>query len=180
MNERPRLKKLYSRRKYVFESNTASPDIMRSEKVSLDSIESGSALFLLENFEVVSLEIPRFQGNNPLTTKLIYCLGCKVKGDLLPLWMIGSFFQCIPGRLGYNIALDDAITCVCSLYCDGSSNEYTKSKAIYSSYIRALSSLQKCLVEERLRFQSETLCASLLLQMCEVSINIAVIFDLGD
>ncbi|TGO10344.1 hypothetical protein BTUL_0137g00010 [Botrytis tulipae] len=147
-------------------------NVMEPEEVSLSSIESGSNLFLLEDFKVVSLQIPRFHGNNPLATKLMYCLGCKVKGDLLPLWLIGSFFQYIPGRLGYNIALDDAITCVCSLYCDESSNEYTKSKAIYSSYIRALSSLQKCLVEERLRFQSETLCASLLLQMCELVVNV--------
>ncbi|TGO61887.1 hypothetical protein BOTNAR_0122g00090 [Botryotinia narcissicola] len=153
-------------------NSTTSPDIMRPEEVSLSSVESGSDLFLLENFEVVSLDIPRFLGNNPLATKLMYCLGCKVKGDLLPLWLIGSFFQYIPGRLGYNIALDDAITCVCNLYCDGSSNEYTKSKAIYSSYNRALSSLQKCLVDERLRFQSETLCASLLLQMCELVVNV--------
>ncbi|KAF7891959.1 hypothetical protein EAF00_008261 [Botryotinia globosa] len=172
VNERPRLKKLYSPRKYVFESNTTIPDVMRPEKVSLSSVESGSDLFLLENFEVVSLDIPRFLGNNPLATRLMYCFGCKVKGDLLPLWLIGSFFQYIPGRLGYNIALDDAITCVCNLYCDGSSNEYTKSKAIYSSYIRALSSLQKCLVDERLRYQSETLCASLLLQMCELVVNV--------
>ncbi|TGO37641.1 hypothetical protein BHYA_0092g00240 [Botrytis hyacinthi] len=172
VNERPRLKKLYSRRKYVFESNFTSPDLMRPEGASLGSIKSGSDLFLLEDFEVVSLEIPRFHGNNPLAVKLMYCLGCKVKGDLLPLWLIGSFFQYIPGRLGYNIALDDAITCICSLYCDGSSNEYTKSKAIYRSYIQALSSLQKCLVEERLRFQSETLCASLLLQMCELVVNV--------
>ncbi|KAF7924930.1 uncharacterized protein EAE98_007018 [Botrytis deweyae] len=172
VNETPRLKKLYSRRRYIFESNTTSPDVMRPEKIIFGSIESGSDLFLLENFEVVSPEIPRFHDNNPLATKLMYCLGCKVKGDLVPLWLIGSFFQYIPGRLGYNIALDDAITCVCSLYCDRSSKEYTKSKAIYRNYVRALSSLQKCLVEERLRFQSETLCASLLLQMCELVVNV--------
>lgn len=103
----------------------------------------------------------------------MYCLGCKVKGDLVPLWLIGSFFKYVPGRLGHNSALDDAISCVCSLYCDRSSNEYTKSKVIYKNYVRALSSLQKCLADEYLRLQSETLCASLLLQMCEVSLRVA-------
>ncbi|KAF7950163.1 hypothetical protein EAE96_007458 [Botrytis aclada] len=172
VNETPRLKKLYSRRKYIFESDTTSPDVMRPEDIILSSIESGSNLFLFEHFEVVSLEIPRFHDFSPLATKLMYCLGCKVKGNLVPLWLMGSFFQYIPGRLGHNIALDDAVTCICNLYCDRSSNEHTKSKGIYKNYIRALSSLQKCLVEERLRFQSETLCASLLLQLCELVVNV--------
>ncbi|KAF7889336.1 uncharacterized protein EAF01_010829 [Botrytis porri] len=174
VNEAPRLKRLYSRRKYIFECSTISPDAMAPETTILSSIESDSNWILSEKLEVagVPLEIPRFHGNNPLATKLMYCLGCKVKGNLVPLWLIGSFFQYIPDRLGHNIALDDAITCVCSLYCDTSSDEYTKSKAIYRNYIRALSSLQKCLVEERLRFQPETLCASLLLQMCELLVNV--------
>ena len=172
MNETPRLKKLYSRKKYIFESDDTSPDAMSPEKAILSPTEYGSDMFLFEDFQVVSLEVPRFHDNNPLATKLMYCLGCKVKGNLLPLWLSGSFFQYIPGRLGHNIALDDAISCVCSLYCDRSSNEYTKSNAIYRNYVRALSSLQKCLTEENVCLQSETLCASILLQMCEVSTSL--------
>ncbi|KAK6599123.1 hypothetical protein H4I96_08327 [Botrytis cinerea] len=172
MNETPRLKKLYSRKKYIFESDDTSPDAMSPEKSMLSPTEYGSDMFLFEDFQVVSLEVPRFHDNNPLATKLMYCLGCKVKGNLLPLWLSGSFFQYIPGRLGHNIALDDAISCVCSLYCDRSSNEYTKSNAIYRNYVRALSSLQKCLTEENVCLQSETLCASILLQMCELAVNV--------
>ncbi|ATZ56358.1 hypothetical protein BCIN_13g01990 [Botrytis cinerea B05.10] len=172
MNETPRLKKLYSRKKYIFESDDTSPDAMSPEKAILSPTEYGSDMFLFEDFQVVSLEVPRFHYNNPLATKLMYCLGCKVKGNLLPLWLSGSFFQYIPGRLGHNIALDDAISCVCSLYCDRSSNEYTKSNAIYRNYVRALSSLQKCLTEENVCLQSETLCASILLQMCELAVNV--------
>ncbi|KAF7858928.1 hypothetical protein EAF04_008969 [Stromatinia cepivora] len=172
MDETAKLAKLYSRKKYIDEYDTTSLDVITPEEKILSSMESGSIVFVLENFEDVSLEIPRFPNDNSLAITLVYCLGCKVKGDLIPLWLVGSFFQHIPGRLGYSIALDDAVSCVCSLYCDRSSNEHTKSKVIYRNYIRALSSLQKCLADEDLRFQSETLCASLLLQMCELVVNV--------
>ncbi|KAJ8062769.1 hypothetical protein OCU04_008027 [Sclerotinia nivalis] len=172
MDETAKLAKLYSRKKYIDEYDTKDSDVITPEEEILSSTEFSSTVFVLENFKDVSPEISRFHDGNPLATTLVYCLGCKVKGDLIPLWLLGSFFQHIPGRLGHSTALDDAVSCVCSLYCDRSSNEHTKSNVIYREYIRALSSLQKCLADENLRFQSETICASLLLQMCELAVNI--------
>lgn len=170
MDETPRLAKLYSQTKYIYDENSTSVDVFSPAETSFNSTRFGSELFTLEKFADAPLKIFRFHDNNPLATTLVYCLGCKVKGDLVPLWLIGSFFQHIPSRLGHNSALDDAISCICSLYCDRSSNGYTRSKTIYKNYIWALSSLRECLIHEHLRFQSETLCASLLLQMCEVSL----------
>ncbi|PQE29560.1 C6 zinc finger domain protein [Rutstroemia sp. NJR-2017a BBW] len=100
------------------------------------------------------------------------CISCKVKGDLMPLWLYGSFFQFIPARLGHNVALDDAVSCISSIYCDKSSlQDKSKSLVKYENYVRALRSLQRYLNDEGLSLQSETLCASILLQICELAVN---------
>ncbi|KAI9640599.1 hypothetical protein NHQ30_010898 [Ciborinia camelliae] len=171
IDETARLAKQYSHVRFVNDYDATEADGINSHDVVVNSVESSSDLFVLENFENARLGIPRFHGNNPLATTFVYCLGCKVKGDLVPMWLMGSFFQYVPGRLGHNNALDDAISCICSLYCDRSLKEYTKSKVIYRNYVRALSSLQKCLADKSLCMQSETLCASILLQVCELVIN---------
>ncbi|ESZ90949.1 hypothetical protein SBOR_8667 [Sclerotinia borealis F-4128] len=172
MDESARLAKMYSHRKYVYDCDATSIDVIGPDETIVSSRKTSSDMFILEDFEGFSLGIPRFNGDNPLATKLSFCLGCRVKGDLVPLWLLGSFFQYVPGRLGRSSALDDAMSCICSIYCDRSSNEYTASKLICKKYVRALSSLRKCLADEYLRLRSETLCASLLLQMCELVVNV--------
>jgi hypothetical protein len=113
-------------------------------------------------------KLPRYHEINGLGSALVYCLESKVKGTLIPLRLVGSFFEFIPARLGHNAALDDAVSCLCAIYCGTPSTPYKLHKEIYQSYARALSSLRRCLSDSSLRIESETLCASILLQMCEV------------
>jgi hypothetical protein len=115
-------------------------------------------------------EVPRYHETNLLGSALVYCLESKVKGTPIPLRLVGSFFEFIPARLGRNAALDDAVSCVCAIYCGTPSISYNSDKGICQSYVRALSSLRCCLGDASLRMESETLCASILLQMCEVSL----------
>jgi hypothetical protein len=114
-------------------------------------------------------EVPRYHETNRLGSALIYCLESKVKGTLIPLRLVGSFFEFIPARLGRNAALDDAVSCLCAIYSATPSNPYNFPRGIYQGYVRALSSLRGCLSDISLQMESETLCASILLQMCEVS-----------
>lgn len=114
-------------------------------------------------------EVPRYPEINRLGSALAYCLESKVNGSLVPLRLIGSFFEFIPARLGRNAALDDAVSCLCAIYYGPPSTPYNFHRDIYQSYVRALSSLRLCLGDTSLRMESETLCASILLQMCEVS-----------
>ena len=114
-------------------------------------------------------EVPRNPEINRLGSALVFCLESKVKGTLIPLRLVGSFFGFIPARLGRNAALDDAVSCLCAIYCGTPSTPYNIHKGIYQSYVRALSSLRGCLSDISLQMESETLCASILLQMCEVS-----------
>ena len=112
--------------------------------------------------------VPRGLEASCLSSKLVFCLDSKVKGTLIPLRIIGSFFDYIPARLGHNLALDDAVSCVCNIYCGGPSSPANIQNLIYQSYVRAISSLRGCLGDTSVRMEPETLCASILLQMCEV------------
>ena len=114
--------------------------------------------------ERITPEIPRYLESNPLGSSLVYCLESKVKGKLVPLWLVGSFFQFIPARMGRNVALDNAVSCLCGIY----RSSYNYHSGIYQNYVKALSSLRGCLNDASIRMESETLCASILLQMCEV------------
>jgi hypothetical protein len=116
-------------------------------------------------------EVTRYHEINPLGSALVYCLGSKVKGTLIPLRLVGSFFEFIPARLGRNAALDSAVSCLCAIYCGTPSIPYNSHRGICQSYVRALSSLRSCLSDTSLWMESETLCASILLQMCEVSFS---------
>lgn len=114
-------------------------------------------------------EVPRYLETNSLGKTLVYCLGAKVKGVLMPLWLIGSFFEFLPARLGRNEALDDAVSCICNIYCENPSISYSLHRGMRQSYAKALASLRGQLNDASSRMAPETLCASILLQMCEVS-----------
>jgi hypothetical protein len=116
----------------------------------------------------VRSEVPRYLETNPQGSALVYCLESKVKDPLVSLRLVGSFFDFIPARIGRNAALDAAVSCLCALYCGIPSAPYNSNRNIYQSYVRALSSLRCCLNDASFQMESETLCASILLHMCEV------------
>ncbi|KAM3066962.1 hypothetical protein ACMFMG_007106 [Clarireedia jacksonii] len=175
MDETARIGKSYAKKRYVYDTRadlelavaSSGESLILSEASTLDcSIPFSGTL-------ASTPQISRFNGTSPLATALVYSLGCKVNGDLMPLWLYGSFFQFIPARLGHNIALDDAVSCICGIYCDKSSlHDNSKSLANYQNYVKALQSLRMCLNDRALSLRSETLCASILLQMCELALNV--------
>ena len=119
--------------------------------------------------------VPRNPDCNILQSALVYCLDSKVGGALIPLRLVGSFFDFIPVRLGHNAALDNAVSCICSLYQGTNSTSYSVDREVGQKYISSLSSLRKCVSDDSLRMESETLCASILLQMCEVSVVLDIL-----
>lgn len=117
---------------------------------------------------IFNINVPRYLEPNPLGFSLVFCMGSKVNGTLIPLHLVGSFFDFVPARMGLNPALDDVVSCLCSIYSRKYSTPYGYQKDIYQSYVRSLASVRTCLQDPLLRMESETLCASILLQMCEV------------
>jgi hypothetical protein len=92
----------------------------------------------------------------------------EVAQDLLPLQTVGSFLSSIPARLGRNAALDAVVASLCSIYVDYLTTGSTGSNATLKKYINSLNALQTCVQDPEMRTQSETICASILIQTCEV------------
>ena len=171
VDEAPRLAEHYAQRQYIYD------DI--DENLPEDGMGSDGAVTVWKNLNAshgsqystnkmyTLSEVPRHLETNPLGSSLVYCLESKVKGTLIPLWLVGSFFQYVPARMGRNTALDAAVSCLCDIYC----SPYHFPVSIYQSYAKALSSLRGCLSGTSLQMEPETLCASILLQMCEVSFS---------
>jgi hypothetical protein len=91
-----------------------------------------------------------------------------VAQGLLPLHAVGSFLPAIPSRLGRNAALDAATASLCSIYVDHLTMKSMGSDVTIQKYIASLSALQSCIRDPQLRSESETICASIIVQMCEV------------
>jgi hypothetical protein len=83
-------------------------------------------------------------------------------------FLVVSFFDFIPARMAFNKALDDVASCLCSISSEKLSATYEYQRDIYESYIRVLALLRRCIEDPDKKMESETLCASIFLQMCEV------------
>ena len=150
------------------------------EDTTLDGIEEVWKSFHIRNsYRTAKSTVPQCLENNHLGSALVYCLDSKVKGALIPLRIVGSFFEFIPARLGRNAALDDAVSCVCAIYSGNPATPYNMHKEVCKSYVKALSSLRTCLDDDAVGTESETLCASILLQMCEVRLIYVLSFGRG-
>ncbi|KAK0510943.1 hypothetical protein JMJ35_006495 [Cladonia borealis] len=181
VDETSRLTKYYLRRKYVYDAIEFDSEEAESTLVDEDSTLNGievvwKTFHILNSNALAKSTVPQSLGNNRLGSALVYCLDSKVKGGLIPLRIVGSFFEFIPARLGRNTALDDAVSCICAIYCGNPVTPYNMHKEVCTSYVKALSSLRTCLDDDAARMDSETLCASILLQMCELVVNI----DIGE
>jgi hypothetical protein len=178
IDETTQLAKHYAARKYVYDiidldlEATHRRDLCT--ETELDTIWDPFSHRISNDLGTMfaNLYVPRHLEPNPLGTALVFCMGSKVEGTLIPLHLVGSFFDFIPARMGFNTALDDVVSCLCSIYSRKFSTPYGYQRGIYQSYIKALASLRGYLEDPVLRMESETLCASILLQMCEVSSTI--------
>lgn len=79
-----------------------------------------------------------------------------------------SYIAFIPSRLGHNVALDDAVDCLTTLYSTMFMENQLAEALNRSKYVQALSSLRWCLDDKDIALASETLCATLLLSIYEV------------
>lgn len=109
---------------------------------------------------------------------LCYILERPYPFTLFPIKSLGNFFQFVPCRVGYNAALDKAISCLCSMYTRWRICTPRVSKYSVRLYTESLKHLRKCLAVPQLRAKSETICASIILQLCEVGIILPSIYIL--
>jgi hypothetical protein len=121
--------------------------------------------------------IPRYLETNRLGSEFIFCLHGNAGGVLMPLRMIGAFLDFVPCRLGQNVALDDAIACICAIYHSRDPTPFTANKKVRQSYTKAITSVRTHLSNPATRMDSDVLCASILLQFFEVSPACHILFE---
>jgi hypothetical protein len=94
--------------------------------------------------------------------------------------VFGPFIQEVPARIGHNVALDAAVAVLVnvhtSLVCKKTANEIVSPEL----YIRAIKTLQTCLENPQLGMSANTLCASVLLGLVEVSVRLLVVIKRSD
>lgn len=89
--------------------------------------------------------------------------------------LFGSFITEVPARIGHNAALDAAVACLVHAHSSLVHNRGANEIAPPVLYIRAIQKLQGCLEDPIQGFSPNTLCASVLLSLVEVS-NMCTIF----
>jgi len=171
VDENPQLSSHYQKKRYIFEEIDLVPTPCSKGPQSDPQPDFGSyeeygsrcSKFRLGIFRSLSSEHERSG------SILAYMLNDPKSQALFPLKSHGDFYDFIPSRLGRNLALDDTISCLCGIYADTLTNNPTTSEIAIRRYAKSLSSLRTCLEEPQLRTESETICASIVLQLCEVS-----------
>ncbi|KAJ2897711.1 hypothetical protein MKZ38_004488 [Zalerion maritima] len=102
-----------------------------------------------------------------IASRFVYILTDPCSWKLFRLETLGNFFSYIPGRLAHNAALKTAISCLCSLYTDFATNHSLCSYRTTKKYAKSLNVLQAYVKDTGSRTESGTLCASIILQICE-------------
>ena len=102
----------------------------------------------------------------PLTSSLISIIKptCSIRYNLL--WTYGLFFEDIPARLGTNEALDASISALTASHSSLCAHRTVSIEAL-RRYSRALRVLRSYLTEPARATSSETLCAVLVLIVCQ-------------
>jgi hypothetical protein len=84
--------------------------------------------------------------------------------------VFGPFIQEVPARIGHNAALDAAVAVLVNVHTSLVYKKTTNEIVSPELYIRAIKTLQTCLEDPQLGMSANTLCASVLLGLVEVSI----------
>lgn len=165
------LKTQYEKKRYIFDEGGVLPSVdlktfknEPGDKFPLyEEYQAGSATFR------VKISCSLFSENDRNATILVYFLEDSRSQLILPLRSQGSFYHYIPALLGNNPALDDAVLCLCGIYMDLLKNRATNMECSLLRYTKSLNTLCACVKDAEIQYKSETICASIILQICEVN-----------
>jgi hypothetical protein len=102
-----------------------------------------------------------------LSRALIDALGTGSVGHRMSAF--GPFIREVPARIGHNAALDAAAACLVNAHSSMVHQKSAHEIANPGLYLRAVQTLQICLEDPQQGMSSNTLCASVLLGLVEVS-----------
>jgi hypothetical protein len=173
IREESQISERYKKRQHLFEEHQADLiPYLRDRRNVLQEIdqleEEYSGLGWM--FRVAISRLPRSQSDQ-LATVFSYILNDTESQAILPLRSLGSYFLFVPSRLGRNPSLDDTISCLCAIYTDMRTGTPQGSPNVLKLYCKCLKSLYECLQDAKTRLEPETVCSSLILQICELMIS---------
>ncbi|KAE8153459.1 hypothetical protein BDV25DRAFT_149523 [Aspergillus avenaceus] len=171
VDENPTLILQYQKKKYLLEESDLDADAaIDANKALIPTVSSD--LFGDQPMIVRGLILwPLISVQDHHAANLVELLENPRSQGVFPLTAHGSFYHLIPGRLGQNDALDSAIACLCGIYRDLlAGNRQTTAKTM-RQYSKSLRGLRLYLDDPDRCFQSETICAAIVLQLCELMTN---------
>jgi hypothetical protein len=83
--------------------------------------------------------------------------------------VFGPFIQDVPARLGHNSALDAAVAVLVNTHTALVQKKRALEVVSPQLYLRAIKTLQTCLDDPQQGMSSNTICASVILSLVEVS-----------
>ena len=173
MSENQQLVNQYKRRTHIYDEigGWDFETSKSSQHMELSFYANGIPLDMLATTPIIS---PPSSPTEHTANMLVHVLEHPSSHALLSLSALGSFFPLIPARLGHNTALDTAIACLCGIYGDFFQSRLVRgsprdiSAGVLRSYTTSLSALQGYVRDSQRRGEAETICASIVLQLCEV------------
>jgi hypothetical protein len=91
--------------------------------------------------------------------------------------VFGPFIQEVSARIGHNAALDAAVAVLVNVHTSLVYKKTANEIVSPELYIRAIKTLQTCLEDPQLGMSANTLCASVLLGLVEVSVRVLVVIN---
>ncbi|KAL1989064.1 hypothetical protein VTN96DRAFT_5827 [Rasamsonia emersonii] len=192
VDETPQLAEHYRGKRYVFEDdggddendlhNQSGLSLSYEDYYSVGGRRRGKGR---RSFFSVGIFRPHPWTTTMMTTEndrngafLIQCMTTILDVDkdnqavfLFPLRFHGSYLHFIPARLGRNPALDAAVSCLCAMYIDTQAKTASTRRTATRRYVQSLQALRLCVEDPQVRLQSETICVSILMQLCELLTN---------
>lgn len=167
MDENTQLRTQYKKKRYIFEDgNAALVSNLKSHPNGFDLYEEYYGI--PRNLQVGIFRSLNWEHEQDATI-LTFLLQDKNTQAAFPIAGQGAFYSAIPSRMGRNLALDAAVSCVCRIYLDIVRNGSQFSGSTFRQYAKSLNALRSCVEDPYIQSESETICASILLQLCEVS-----------
>jgi hypothetical protein len=166
----------YRRKKYIFDTPATpaeAPQLLSEQLLprparhnshnAVQLLRAGRAAFEVRVFWPLRSEVDRNR------SMMCYLLADEERQPNSLLQMMGDFLPYLPSRMGHNPALDRGVACICSLYrgfVDG--GQRPAHAAQIREYLHAVSAVRDCIADPAQRLSSETICATIILQVCEV------------
>lgn len=98
----------------------------------------------------------------------------------LQMSVFGPFIQEVPARIGHNPALDAAVAVLINAHTSLMYRRTSNDIVSINLYLRAIKTLQSCLEDPKQGMSTNTLCASVLLGLVEVSVPCCILIVEAD